>query len=119
MTTTTTKTVTVTVTRRTRSLGYGVTSHVTRDGEIAEPKRQIVGLTPRTLLADRHDEIYSVGGHPEGGGGCYWREAFWIGDARVVFSEYYCRGAFLWDLASLARGELDEITVTVAAKGGK
>jgi hypothetical protein len=113
MQTMTTKT--VTVTRRTRSLGYGVTSHVARDGRgIAEPRRQIVGLTPRRLIADRNDEIRSVGGHPEGGGGCYWREAFWIGDARVVFSEYYCRGSFLWDLASLARGELDEITVTVA-----
>lgn len=104
---------TITITRRTRSLGYGCTSHVTRDGGIASPKRQLSGLTPRALLSARRDEVRAVGGNPSGGDGCRYRESFWVGDARVVFGEYQDVSLLLWDLASLRDGDVYELTLTI------
>ena len=108
-----TYTKTVTITRRTRSLGYGCTSHVSRDGGIASPKRQLSGLTPRALLSARRDEVRAVGGNPNGGDGCRYREAFWVGDARVVFGECDDASSLLWDLASLRDGDVNELVLTI------
>ena len=108
-----TYTKTVTITRRTRSLGYGCTSHVSRDGGIASPKRQLSGLTPRALLSARRDEVRAVGGNPTGGDGCRYREAFWVGDARVVFGECDDASSLLWDLASLRDGDVNELVLTI------
>jgi len=104
---------TITISRRTRSLGYGCTSHVTRDGGIASPKRQLSGLTPRALLSARRDEVRAVGGNPNGGDGCRYREAFFVGDARVVFGECEDASSLLWDLASLRDGDVHELVLTV------
>lgn len=109
-------TMTITITRRTRSLGYGVTSHVRRDGSgIETPYRQSVGLTPRTLLITRRCAIRATGGCPDGGAGCRYREAVFVGGARVVFDEHQDMSALLWELAELRDGDVDAITVTVEA----
>ena len=100
------------IVRGCRALGYGVTSHVTRDGGIVEPVRQHVRLTPRTLLALRDSEVRAVGGNPSGGGGCRYREAVYVGASRVVFGDGEDMSSLLWDLASLRDGDVDFITVT-------
>ena len=110
-----TTTNTITITRRTRSLGYGVTSHVSREGGIATPRRQVSGLTPRMLLSTRRGEVRAVGGCPNGGAGCRYREAVFVGGARVVFDEHQDMSALLWELAELRDGDVDSITVTVEA----
>ena len=104
---------TVTITRRTRNIGYGCTSHVARDGGIQNPKRTLTGLTPRTALAARKQEVISCGGNPNGGCGAYYREGFWIGSDRVALDGSYNKSDLLWDLTLLARGECDSVTVTV------
>jgi len=100
------------IVRGCRALGYGVTSHATRDGGIAEPVRQHVRLTPRTLLALRDSEVRAVGGSPSGGGGCRYREAVYVGASRVAFSDGEDMSSLLWDLASLRDGDVDSVTVT-------
>jgi len=100
------------IVRGCRALGYGVTSHATRDNGIAEPVRQHVRLTPRTLLALRDGEVRAVGASPSGGGGCRYREAVYVGAARVVFGDGEDMSSLLWDLASLRDGDVDSITVT-------
>lgn len=100
----------ITITRRSRNLGYGVTSHVRRDGRgIETPRRQTIGLTPRTLLRLRPGEVRSVGGNPNGGDGCWYAEGIWVGRRRVKGRA----SDLLWDLQSLAWGHVDQITVTV------
>ena len=106
----------ITITRRTRSLGYGVTSHVERNGSsIRRPGCQLRGLTPRAMLAARVDMVRSVGGNPAGGDGCRYREALFVGGQRVVFGEDEDMGALLWDLRGLRDGDMDQITVNVEA----
>lgn len=100
------------IVRGCRALGYGVTSVATRDGGIAEPVRQHVRLTPRTLLALRDGEVRAVGGSPSGGAGCRYREAVYVGAARVVFGDDEDMSSLLWDLASLRDGDVDSVTVT-------
>ena len=102
----------VTITRRTRSLGYGCTSHVTRDGSIGYPYRLHAQVTPRELLILRDREIRAAGGNPIGGNGCRYREAIYVGAARVVFGDDEDMSSLLWDLASLDGGDVDSITVT-------
>ena len=99
------------IVRGCRALGYGVTSAATRDGGIAEPVRQYVRLTPRALLALRDGEVQAVGGSPSGGAGCRYREAVYVGSARVVFRDDEDMSSLLWDLASLHDGDVDSITV--------
>lgn len=100
------------IVRGCRALGYGVTSVATRDGGIAEPVRQHVRLTPRTLLALRDGEVRAAGGSPSGGAGCRYREAVYVGAARVVFGDDEDMSSLLWDLASLRDGDVDSVTVT-------
>lgn len=108
-----TTTTTVTITRRSRCLGYGVTSHVARDGRsIQRPGEQYAGLTARTLLAGRARRIRGVGGNP-GGGGVYYREAVFVGGKRIVFDDHTDFGSLLWNLQSLVEGDTDAVTVTV------
>jgi hypothetical protein len=100
------------IVRGCRALGYGVTSVATRDGGIAEPVRQHVRLTPRTLLELRDGEVRAVGGSPSGGNGCRYREAVYVGAARVVFGGDEDMSSLLWELASLRDGDVDSVTVT-------
>ena len=104
---------TITITRRTRNIGYGCTSHVSRDGGIQTPKRDLTGLTPRTALRAREHEVRSCGGNPNGGCGAYYREGFWIGGERIALDGSYDKAELLWDLSELARGECDSVTVPV------
>ena len=99
-----------------RALGYGVTSVATRDGGIAEPVRQHVRLTPRTLLALRDGEVRAVGGSPSGGAGCRYREAVYVGASRVLFGDDEDMSSLLWELASLRDGDVDSITVMCEAE---
>jgi hypothetical protein len=100
------------IVRGCRALGYGVTSVATRDGGISEPVRQHVRLTPRTLLELRDGEVRAAGGSPVGGNGCRYREAVYVGAARVVFGDDEDMSSLLWELASLRDGDVDSITVT-------
>lgn len=105
----------ITITRRTRSLGYGVTSHVARDGSsIRRPGCQTTNLTPRTLLAARPGMVRSVGGNPAGGAdGVWYREAVFVGGKRVIFGEDADMDDLLCDLRGLRDGDVNEITVRV------
>lgn len=107
----------ITITRRTRSLGYGVTSHVERNGaSIRRPGCQISGLTPRALLAARPDMVRSVGGNPAGGDGCRYREALFVSGRRVVLGENADMDDLLCELRGLRDGDVNEITVNVETR---